>query len=175
MRVGAGRFMTAPAIASRPVRLCSRDGFAMVLDVETARLSIEAGWPAVELWTCRMGHSHRVWPVDELAARRAERKGRRPCAVCGLWLPFKSGLRGQGGRQVHEGACMRFKYRAYQAFRQAHPGTPFFLDEQSWYKGIHAPLSSPPLPLDPLAGHMPKDWAEGWASVHGYETGASAA
>jgi hypothetical protein len=156
--------VTGPDIAPQAPRLCQYDGFELVLDVETARRAVEAGWPVVELYVCRNGHSVRVWGPDALALRRAERRGRKPCAVCGLWLPMaKKGDR----RHVHDGACQRFKEKAYRAWTKANPGKLFFIEEQPWYRGIHAPLPEPLPPLDPLAGGMPWTWSEGWARIYG--------
>lgn len=152
------------------LRICPRDGFEMILDVETARTAAEAGYPAVELYSCRLGHSLRVWEPDELAARRQARQGRRPCAVCGLWLPENSGRRG-----VHVGECTRFRNRAYVEFTKAHPGEPFLLEAQPWYRGILAPLPAPLPPLDPLAGRIPTDWAEGYLRLYGGEAPEQAA
>lgn len=164
--------MTARASASPRVRVCPKDGYAMELDREVLQASVEAGWPAVELLRCRNGHSVRFWPVDELAARRAALRGRRPCAVCGLWLgpPAK-----YSRQQVHPGACVAFRNQAYNRFLVEHPGQPFLLEEQPWYRGILAPLPGPPAPLDPLAGQAPRDWLDGWARSFGYEAAEPAA
>jgi len=159
--------MTQPDIASQQPRLCPRDGYALVLDDVIARTAIDAGWPAVALWRCRMGHSHRDWPPEQMAARRTDPSVRKPCAVCGRPLPRKPRLHGSGGRKYCPGPCTAFVKRE-RGLWLWHHGPPFVIEAQPWYKG---PLyQAPPLPLlDPLAGRMPRDWAAGWRRVHGVE------
>lgn len=152
------------------VQACPKDGLPLELDLEVLRASIAAGWPAIRLWRCLNGHSRREWDVDEVAAWRATRNGRVPCVVCGLWLP-----RATGGRaQVHQGECLRARERARAAWGKLHPDAPFFVEEQPWYRGLLAPPEAPLPPLDPLAGAVPAEWAEGWLAIYGGEPAVAA-
>jgi len=159
-------------IGSQPVRLCPRCGFELVLDTVIARTSIDAGWPAVELWRCRMGHSVREWPTE--IPRPRWRDGIHPCAVCGRPLPKAKGCDGSGSRKAHLGACQAVVQRERAKWNWHHPLNPFVLEQASWYRGplrVMAPLP----PLDPLAGRIPRDWAEGWGRLHGVDLAAPAA
>ena len=127
-----------------------------------ARTSIDAGWPAVELWRCRMGHSVRAdaaWlQADPVVARPP-----RLCPVCGVELIRRKG----SSAKCCSDPCQRFvaKMRSY-AYQH---GAAFLLEAQPWYRGSVTAYQRPePLPpLDPLAGRMPRDWADGWGRVHG--------
>jgi hypothetical protein len=171
MRDEAIRFVNTTEIASQRARLCPKDSFPMELDRELAQASFDAGWPVVELYVCRLGHSHRDWPE---AAPRAERSsGPRPCAWCGLPLPpLKGG--GLGSRKYHVGVCTSGASRERSQWCWHHPLETFVLERAWWYKG---PLArrAPLAPLDPLGGRMPRDWADGWARVHGGEMADGAA
>lgn len=155
--------MTAPHIGSQRPRLCPRDNFELVLDHEIVRTSIDAGWPAVALFRCRLGHSVREWPAE---ARHGWTGRQKPCAVCGRLLPIASGYGGSGGRKYHAGACAATAFRERQRWSARHPGQVFLLELAPWYRGplyLARPLS----PLDPLAGRMPREWADGWLRGHG--------
>ena len=154
-----------------PVRRCALDGFELRLDVETARAAVDSGWPAVELWTCRLGHSKRVWPV-EVPTRRWH-TGDRACAVCGGPLPPLKDHSVLGSRKYHAGPCTVFASRERTTWSNRRPGVPFVLEAMPWYKGPLAPVMPLP-PLDPLAGRMPRDWADGWGRSYG-EGGAGEA
>ena len=147
--------------AQRP---CPLDGFAMILDLETARTAVDAGWPAVELYRCANGHSHRVWPAE--VPKRRWHMGARACAVCGGPLPPLKGRFAVGCRKYHPGQCMVFASRERTRWCQAHPGERFVLEAQPWYRGPCAPREPLAL-LDPLAGRMPRDWAAGWGRSYG--------
>lgn len=149
-----------------PVRLCEVDGFELVLDLETARAAVDAGWPAVEMWVCRMGHSHRVWP-EETPKRRWH--GTRPCAVCGGPLPPLKDRHSLGTRRYHAGPCTVFASRERTTWTNRHPGEPFVLERQSWYRGPLATMVPLP-PLDPLAGRLPRVWLEGWCHAYGIKS-----
>jgi hypothetical protein len=72
------------------------------------------------------------------------------------------------------GACATFANRANWRWHQRYPFKPYILEAQPWYVGPlyhRAPLP----PLDPLAGRMPRCWADGWLRVHGLGLGESAA
>lgn len=157
--------MTPPAIASQRVKLCPRDGLELRLDLETARTAVDAGWPAVALYRCLNGHSHRDWP--ETAARTERAQGARPCAWCGGPLPVLRS-KGLGSRKYHPGTCTASASRERSFWCWHHPGKDYHMELAPWYKGplsAHTPLP----PLDPLAGSLGREWLEGWARVHGYE------
>jgi len=156
--------VTTPDIGSQRPRLCRYDGFALELDTVIARTSTDAGWPAVALWRCRLGHSHREGE-PAVATRRKASWTRKPCAVCGQSLPRDPRFHGSGGRKYCSGPCTAFVARA-RGLWLWHHGPPFVIEAQPWYKGpLYAAATLPP--LDPLAGRMPRDWAAGWARVHG--------
>ena len=152
-------------------RICRLDGFPMVLDLETARTAVDAGWPAVELYRCANGHSHRVWPAE--VPKRRWHPGMRACAVCGGPLPPIKDRHADGSRKYHPGQCTRQAAWHRDRWRRAHPGQTFVLEVQRWYRGPCAPREPLPL-LDPLAGRMPRDWVARWARVHGLESGVGA-
>jgi len=158
------RTVSKPGIPTQRPRLCPRCGFELVLDLETARTSIDAGWPAVELYTCRLGHSQRVWPIE--APMRPWDLNVHACAVCGRPLPPLKDRYAIGGRKYHAGPCTVFASRERTTWSNRHRDLPFVLEAMPWYKGPLAPVVPLP-PLDPLAGRMPRDWAAGWRRVYG--------
>jgi hypothetical protein len=161
--------MTTPEIATQRARVCLRDGFPLLLDLETARRSVEAGWPAVELWTCMMGHSVR----GDAPSLQTGPRPTRPAPLCPACGAIVSRAKGSS-RKMCSNRCSRFvagqRSRAYQH------GEAFVLEAMPWYRGAVTAYQQPkPLPpLDPLAGRMPRDWAAGWLAVHG-GTGPEAA
>jgi len=143
---------------SEGLRACPLDGFPMILDLETARTAVDAGWPAVELYRCANGHSHREWPAE--TPRRRWHAADRPCAVCGRPLT------GVSNQKYHPGVCASVAFRERARWNGQHPGQLFVLERARWYRGplYHA---APLPPLDPLAGRMPRDWAVGWGRSYG--------
>lgn len=141
------------------MKRCPLDGFAMELDLETARKSIDAGWPAVELLVCRMGHSYRANPPQE---RPPVYPPPKRCAVCGQSLPSKT-------RKYHPGPCTVFIARERGLWYWHHPGEPFLVEAMPWYRGAATAYREPVIlpPLDPLAGRMPREWAEEYLRVYG--------
>lgn len=154
--------MTTPAPATRWARLCPRCHAALHLDLELARVSIQAGWPAVELLRCRHGHSVRA-DAPHLRTGPAPTRPAHRCPVCGAVV-----LRAKGcSRKMCSDRCSRFVAgRRAQAYQR---GEPFVLERQPWYMGpvtAWRQVTSLP-PLDPLAGRMPREWVEGWLKTHG--------
>src|SRR3990167_3329194 len=84
-------------------RICRLDGFELILDLETARTAVDAGWPAVELYRCANGHSHREWPAE--TPRRRWHAANRPSAVCGRPLT------GVSNQKYHRATCAAFAPR----------------------------------------------------------------
>ena len=141
------------------MRVCGFDGFALELDLETARRATDAGWPPIELWTCRMGHSVREH-APSLHGRPILTRPILRCAVCGTILPPSK-------RTVCSADCRQFVNT--QRHAAAREGETFILEAAPWYKGAITAYQKPalPLPLDPLAGRMPQAWAEGWLRLYG--------
>ena len=154
--------MTDPDTGSQQPRLCPRDGFVLVLDDVIARTSIDAGWPAVELLRCRLGHSVRA-DAPHLRTGPTPKRPAPLCPACGAVVPRAKG----SSRKMCSDRCSRFvagqRSKAYQR------GEAFVLEAQPWYRGAVTAYQRPtPLPpLGPLAGRIPRDWAAGWGRVYG--------
>jgi len=134
----------------------------MELDAVIARTAADAGWAAVEVYRCRLGHSLRG---DAPSLRTGPRIRPVPrCPACGVVITRPRG----SSRKMCLGACTRFITRMRSAAYER--GEQFILEDQPWYKGHVTAYRTPTtvVPLDPFAGHCSTDWLAGWARWYGW-------
>ena len=146
------------------LKMCQFDGFPFELDLETARRSIEAGWPAVELWRCLNGHSR--WDdLPDLHPRQTAPAQPYLCPACGKPVDRSRG----SARKYCSDPCMVFVARQRGLARAA--GRVLVMEAEPWYRGrvtVFRDAEALP-PLDPLSGRIPAAWSAGWLRVHGLE------
>ena len=95
----------------------------------------------------------------------------KSCPVCGLPVAQQR----RTARKYCGPRCAAFV--AGERTRAFNRGEEFRMEAQTWFRGEGRPVqpAAPLPPLDPLAGRMPRDWAEGWMRSYGVEVAEGAA